>query len=334
VSWLVWRQYRTSAAISAALLAALAALVVITGLHTAAQFHAAFGSCLAASTCRFPNDNVNLDSGPLGFVIEFTLAVPALLGMFFGAPLVAREIETGTGQFAWTQGVTRRRWLAVKVGWLLLAALAWGGAVGALVTWWSGPKNAAYLNAFSPGTFDVQGIMPAAYSLFAMALGITAGTLIRRVLPALGVTLFGYFGIRLIFMGWIRQYYMTPVTVDYSIAAQTPYLPSGASWQLAQGFRGPNGPLSLPNSDNVPVVANGFPVSDMPAACLTHGSSGGTMPAANAASCLAQHGYTQYLTYQPADRYWPFQFIEAGIFVAIAAALIAVTFAVINRRDA
>ena len=332
MSWLVWRQYRTSAAISAALLAALAALVVITGLQIAAQFHGAFGSCLPTNTCRFPNENVNLGSAPLGFVIEFTLAVPALLGMFLGAPLVAREIETGTGQFAWTQAVTRRRWLAVKVGWLLLAALAWGGAVGALVTWWSGPKNAAYLNAFSPGTFDVQGIMPAAYSLFAMALGITAGTLIRRVLPALGVTLFGYFGVRLIFMGWIRQHYMTPVTVDYSIAAQTPYQPTGAFWQLAQGFLGPHGPLTLPplpGGDNIAVVGNGFPASAVPAVCNT-----GPGHVQNMLSCLAKHGYAQYLTYQPASRYWPFQFIEAGIFVAIAAVLIGVTFAVINRRDA
>jgi hypothetical protein len=332
VSWLVWRQYRTSAAISAALLAALAALVVITGLDIAAQFHAAFGSCLPANTCRFPNDNVALDSGPLGFIMEFTLAVPALLGMFLGAPLVAREIETGTGQFAWTQSVTRRRWLAVKVGWLLLAALAWGGAVGALVTWWSGPKNAAYLNAFSPGTFDVQGIMPAAYSLFAMALGITAGTLVRRVLPALGITLGGYFGVRLIIMGWVRQHYMTPVTTTFGINDN--FVPTGASWQLAQGYRGPNGPLSLPNSDNVAIVGNGFPVSDVPAACLTHGPSGGLVPAPHTVSCLTQHGFAQYLTYQPADRYWPFQFIEAGIFVALAVALIAVTFAVINRRDA
>ena len=332
MSWLVWRQYRTSAAISAAFLAAFAALMVITGLHIAAEFHAAVGPCLAARDCRWPADNLVLDSGPLGFFVEFTLAVPALLGMFLGAPLVARETETGTGQFAWTQSVTRRRWLAVKVGWLLLAALVWGGAVGALVTWWSGPKNAAYLNAFSPGTFDVQGIMPAAYSLFAMALGITAGTLIRRVLPALGVTLGGYFGVRLIFMGWIRQDYMSPVTTTYSIGANP--LPSGAFWQLAQGWRGPGGPISVPNSDNIPMVANGFPVTDMPAACLTHGPYGGTLPVRNAVSCLTQHGYTQYLTYQPADRYWPFQFIEAGIFLALAAALIAVTFAVINRRDA
>jgi hypothetical protein len=67
---------------------------------------------------------------------------------------------------------------------------------------------------------------------------------------------------------------------------------------------------------------------------LTHGPSGGLIPAPHTVSCLTQHGFAQYLTYQPADRYWPFQFIEAGIFVAFAAVLIAVTFAVINRRDA
>jgi ABC-type transport system involved in multi-copper enzyme maturation permease subunit len=333
LTWLVWRQHRASAAISAALLAAFAALVVFTGLQVAAHFHAAFGSCLAAGSCRFPNDDVTLDSGPVGFIIEFTLAVPALLGMFLGAPLVAREIETGTGQFAWTQGVTRRHWLAYKVGWLLLAALAWGGAVGALVTWWSGPKNTAYANAFSPGTFDVQGIMPAAYSLFAMALGIAAGMLIRRILPALGFTLFGYFGVRLIVMGWIRQHYMTPVTTTFSIAQDSPadYLPRGAFWRLAQGFRGPNGPISLPNSDSVQVVGNGFPLSAVPSECLTHS---GPHPTQHILSCLANHGYAQYVTYQPATRYWPFQFIEAGIFAALAAVLIAVAFAVINRRDA
>jgi len=333
VTWLIWRQYRTSAAISAALLAAFAALVIFTGLHLAAQFHTAFGSCLAANTCRFPNDDVSLGGGPVGFIIEFTLAVPALLGMFLGAPLVAREIETGTGQFAWTQAVTRRHWLAIKVGWLLLAALAWGGAVGALVTWWSGPRNAASLNAFNPGSFDVQGIMPAAYSLFAMALGITAGTLIRRVLPALGVTLGSYFGVRLIFMGWIRQHYMTPVTTKFSIAAETPYLPNGAAWQVGQGFLGPHGPLNLPPlpGGNVEIVGNGFPLSAVPSGCMTHS---GPHRIQHILSCLANHGYAQYVTYQPATRYWPFQFIEAGIFVALAAALIAVAFAIINRRDA
>ena len=332
MTWLTWRQYRMPAVISAALLAAFAVLVVITGLNMAAQFHAAFGTCLAANTCRFPTYNLVLGGGPLGFLIEFTLAVPALLGMFLGAPLVAREIETGTGQFSWTQAVTRRRWLAVKTGWLLLAALAWGGAVGALVTWWSGPKNAAALNAFNPGTFDVQGIMPAVYSLFAMALGIAAGTVIRRVLPALGVTLFGYFGVRLVIMGWIRQHYMTPVTTKFSLAQDVPYIPKGAAWWLARGITGPNGPISLPNSDTVQVIGNGFPVSAVPTVCRVH--NGGLHPSATMLSCLTKHGYAQYVTYQPAYRYWPFQFIEAGIFVILAAGLIALAFAVINRCDA
>jgi hypothetical protein len=334
VTWLTWRQYRAQAAVGAALLAALAALLVVTGLQMAAQFHAANAACLAAGDCRWPADNLILGSGPVGFLVEFTLAVPAVLGMFIGAPLVSRETETGTAQFAWTQSVTRRHWLAVRAGWLLLAALAWGGAVAALVTWWSGPKNAAYLNAFNPGDFDVQGIMPAAYSLFAMALGIAAGTLIRRVLPALGVTLGGYFGVRLIIMGWIRQHYMAPVTTTFGLDKNY-YLPKGAFWQLAQGFRGPNGPLAPPpNGDVIAITGNGFPLSDAPAACLARGPSGGLRPGPGTLSCLTQHGYTQYLTYQPAGRYWPFQFIEAGIFVALAAVLIAVTFAIINRRDA
>jgi hypothetical protein len=300
-------------------------LLVITGLAMARQFHADFGACLAANTCRFPND-VSLGSGLIGAVVEFSLAVPALLGMFLGGPAVAREVETGTAHFAWTQAVTRRHWLTVKTGWLLLAAVAWGGAVGALVTWWSGPRNAVAANQFSPGTFDVQGIMPAAYSLFAMALGIAAGTLIRRVLPALGVTLGVFFAVRLMIMGWVRQHYMTPITSTFKISGNVVAPPKGAIWLLGQGFRGPNGPLVISGGGPVEIIGDGFPVADVPAGCHAHSST--------VFSCLASHGYSQYFTYQPAARYWPFQFIEAGIFVVLAAALIAVAFAVINRRDA
>jgi hypothetical protein len=186
---------------------------------------------------------------------------------------------------------------------------------------------------FNPSTFDVQGIMPAAYSLFAMALGIAAGTLVRRVLPALGVTLFGYFAVRLAVMGWIRQHYMTAVYATFSIGKNPPPA-SGGSWMLAQGFRGPNGPLTMPNGDNIAVVGNGFPVSLAPQACRAFASPGRAPSEGKLLSCLTGHGYTQYVSYQPAGRYWPFQFIEAGVFIALAAALVALTFAVISRRDA
>jgi hypothetical protein len=258
--------------------------------------------------------------------------VPAILGMFLGAPAVAREAETGTAHFVWTQAVTRRRWLTVKAGWLLLAALAWGGAVGALVTWWSGPQNAVAASQFNPGSFDVQGIMPAAYSLFAMALGIAAGTLIRRVLPALVVTLGVFFAVRLIIEDWVRQHYMTPVTGIYNVALDNTPRPKSAAWILGGGFRGPNGPLAIPGGDLVEMTRNGFPAVDIPAACRAYYVQGPRQ--APLFPCLTSHGYSQYITYQPAARYWPFQFIEAGIFVALAAVLVAVAFAVINRRDA
>jgi hypothetical protein len=141
VSWLVWRQYRASTAITGVLVGLFAVLLVITGLNMASQFHADFGACLAANSCQFPRGGVLFGSGALGVIVQFSLAVPAILGMFLGAPAVAREAETGTAHFVWTQAVTRRRWLTVKAGWLLLAALAWGGAVGALVTWWSGRRT-------------------------------------------------------------------------------------------------------------------------------------------------------------------------------------------------
>ena len=109
-------------------------------------------------------------------LVVATAAVPLLAGLFWGAPTVAHELETGTNQFAWTQSITRRRWLAVRAGWLLLAAAILAGAVSALVTWWMGPDHALNADAFKVNRFDITGIAPVGYAIFAMALGICAGT--------------------------------------------------------------------------------------------------------------------------------------------------------------
>jgi hypothetical protein len=126
--------------------------------------------------------------GPtVGFVSLILLATPVLAGLFLGAPMVAADFEAGTTQFTWMQGITRARWLAVKAGWLavkagwlLLAAAAWGGVLAALTTWWASPTNAEHGSEFYPGRFDVLYLVPVAYAVFAMALGICAGALIRR----------------------------------------------------------------------------------------------------------------------------------------------------------
>jgi hypothetical protein len=326
MTWLVWRQYRIQTAVAAAILAAFAVLLLVTGLQMASQYHSALVSCAASKSCGNLANTLFLGSHAVGFLVIMTLGVPALLGLFWGAPLVAAELETGTTQFAWMQSVTRRRWLAVKVSWLLLAAAAWGGAVSALVTWWSGPDNALQLDAFKPGRFDIMGIVPVGYALFAMALGIAAGALLRRTVPAMAVTLAGFIAVRMVITELVRPHYMTAVTITYKVLSG--YVPPGSYWQLAQGVLGPDGqPVPAPNGEAV----GGIPISYLPHSCAptTRGVSG-PGPACQAA--LAK--FHAFLTYQPGSRYWAFQGIETGIFVVLAAALIAVTMMVVLRRDA
>jgi hypothetical protein len=275
MTWLVWRQHRTQAIAGAAALAALAVLLLITGLQMASQYHSALAACTAARSCANLASTLFLGSHAVGFLVIMTLGVPALLGVFWGAPLVAQELETGTSQFAWTQTITRRHWLTVKASWILLAAGAWAGAVSALVTWWSGPDNALQLDAFKPGRFDIMGIVPVGYALFATALGIAAGAVARRTVPALAATLAVFIAARFMITELARPHYMTAITTT----SASPQVPPG-SWQLTQG-----------------------------------GSRG-------------------LITYQPASRYWAFQGIETGIFVILAAALIAITAIVVLRRDA
>jgi len=247
--------------------------------------------------------------------------------MLWGAPLVAHELESRTIDFAWTQSVTRTRWLTVKAGWLLLAAAACGAAIAALTTWWSGPGNALQADAFAPGQFDTQGVVPIGYAVFAMALGIAAGTASRRTLPAIAVALGGFIALRLVISDFLRQHYMTAVTTYYHVTGS--FTPPGQAWVLAQGAVSRTG-VVVPQGwgDLYPAL---------PAACrrLLPTAPTGQSGWLNAVlSCMQAHGWRGFATYQPASRYWPFQGIETGIYLLLAAALIAVTFAIVRRRDA
>jgi hypothetical protein len=325
MTWLVWRQHRVQFCAGAAVLAAFAVLILVTGVQVADQYHAVQAACAASQQCGHQADQF-LGSHAVGFLVISTLGAPALIGLFWGAPLVAAEAEAGTTQFAWMQSITRRRWLAVKAGWMLLAAAIWGGAISALVTWWEGPNNAQQLDAFDPGRFDIMGLAPVAYSLFAVALGITAGALLRRVIPAMAVTLAGFIAVRMVVALLLRPHYLSPVTVFSKVTSG--FTPPGSYWSLANGVVGPNGqPVMQP--DNVPYI-DGVPGSLLPASCNPPGRGAFTPPP----SCTgALSHFRAFLTYQPADRYWTFQGIETGIFVLLAAVLLAVTAMVMLRRD-
>jgi hypothetical protein len=331
MTWVVWRQHRNQTYFAAAALAAFAAVLLVTGWQMASQYQSALASCGASHSCANLANTLTLGSPAVSLLVTLTVVVPCLLGVFWGGPLVAREVETGTSQFAWMQSITRGRWLTAKVGWALLAATAWGGAVAALVTWWSSPENALQHQIFQPSQFDIQGIVPIGYAVFAVALGIATGALLRRTLPAMAITLVVFTFLRLVIGQDFRYRYLTAITKTFAFMHQPP-VPTGA-WVISGGLIGPGGPIPGSqagggphlNIDNVPISLN-----NLPSACRTLVFQGPQ----KLFPCLNAAGYRGSITYQPASRYWAFQGIETGVFVLLAAALIAVTAIVVLRRDA
>jgi ABC-type transport system involved in multi-copper enzyme maturation permease subunit len=332
MTWLTWRQYRAQFAVGAAVLAALAVLLVITGLQLFSQYHTIITECASGAGNGQNGGNCStggglFEGGPtVGFVSLIVLAAPVLAGLFLGAPMVAAELEAGTTRFAWVQGITRARWLWVKAGWLLLAAASWGGVLAALTTWWASPTNAEHRSEFYPGRFDVLYLVPVAYAVFGMALGICAGTLIRRTVPAMAVTLGGFIGVRIAVLFWLRPHYESAITVTRNLTV--PIQLTGSYWLMRQGVRNPAGQLI--SGGNGGPEFNGVQVSSLPKACAGLANSPGITPSCRAALT----GFRSFVTYQPASRFWPFQGIEAGVFVALAAILLTVTAVVLIRRDA
>jgi ABC-2 family transporter protein len=325
MTWVVWRQYRAQGLIAVALFAALAAGVLVDGFQIASHWHSILVTCAGNSACV--QQQPPLVNGVVSDLPYLVLIVPAVLGMLWGAPLVAHELESRTSDFAWTQSVPRTRWLTAKAGWLLLAAVACGGGIAALTTWWSGPVNAMTGGAFDPGQFDTQGIVPIGYAVFAMALGIAAGTVARRTLPAIAVVLGGFIGMRLVISDLLRPHYMAAVTTYYHLTGS--FTPPGQAWVYAQGAVSATG-VVVPSGwgDLYPALQ---PVCRN---LLGTPGPGKTSSMSAVFSCMQAHGWRGFATYQPADRYWPFQGIETGIYVLLAAALVAVTFVIVRRRDA
>ncbi len=313
---LVWRLHRNQVYLAAAALAALTVVLVVTGITMADDYRRALADCAATQSCGDLSGLLFRGDGAIMDLVDLTMVVPLLFGLFWGAPLLAKEFEEGTHNLAWTQGVSRWRWIRANIGWSLLAAAVWGAALAALVSWWRYPENAL---ASRFDAFDIQGIVPVAYALFAVALGIAVGSVIRRVLPSLAATLVVFVALRAVIGVYLRPHYMTPVTKVFPLLGSDAG-PSGA-WVLSQGLVGPAGKSLGPGID----------FSEIPAACQAAPPPGGK---GMLSQCLASHGFRQTLTYQPAGRFWAFQGIEAAIFVVLAASLVGFAIWWVLGRDA
>jgi len=257
-----------------------------------------------------------IQSGGAQTVSSLMFALPVLLGAFAGAPLLAREFETGTYRFAWTQGAGRTRW-AVSTLVLPAAALtAATGAFTALFYWYFRPFLAdGQVSEMLPLAFALLGVAFAAWTLFAFALSAFFGAVFRRTLPTIAITLVVYIALAIGTGTAIRQHYTTPVTVRGWNGS------AGAGWVLSSWLRSPSGQI-LGQGDLGGVVAH------MPASVQNSQSPDAFT------NWLTQHGYTLWQAVQPDSRFWQFQLIEGGWLLAVSVLLIGATVWMVRRRGA
>ncbi|MEJ2851913.1 MULTISPECIES: hypothetical protein [unclassified Saccharothrix] len=326
MTWLTWRQHRAEVFTLALLVAVIGLFLLVAGSSMRSLFPDGPAACAGGLTdgsdaCSTAIRRLNEEHGYASKMLTLFNLVPFLIGAFLGAPLVARELEAGTWQFAWTQAVPRMRWLAVKLGALGALTAVLAGALTASITWYRQPLDV--LNSrFTTDAFDLEGLVPAGYALFSFAAATVAGALLRRSLPAFAVALGAYLAVRVVVAGWLRPNVQAPRSIMERVAADDPTLDPGGSrlstgdradWILASGYADPSGRhLSVYEAVEMDVAARGAGV--------------------DFSAYLHERGIQQWVLYQPADRFWTFQLVEAAIFVGLAAALLALVAWRIKRR--
>ena len=333
--WLTWRQFRGGAVMMAAALAVLATILAVTGPGLADDYSAGIAACTAQGTCLdfvqgFLSDHLLSHLA----VTAVVLVLPALVGIFWGAPLIARELEAGTHRLVWNQSITRTRWLAVKLGLTGLAAMIATGLGSLAVTWWSSPidKTAVQFPRMAPLLFASRGIAPIGYAAFAFALGVTVGMLVRRIVPAMAITLTIFVVAQIAMPLLVRPHLMAPTRSSVAITEanfdEFSWGPDG-SVEVRSDAAGPAGAWVLsshtvdPSGHAIDHISISSPSGACAAPALTDPQDKG--PAGERITqCLAELerlGYRQVATYHAASRFWPFQWLETGIYVALAFAL-------------
>ncbi len=349
MTWLTWRQFRPQAVTALAALAAFAILLAATGPHLASMYAASGVSSCHGQSCEHLASNFLQQLYAAGTYwvlyllgVVIILLAPAVIGLFWGAPLIARELETGTSALVWNQSITRMRWLAVKLTLTGLAAMAVTEGLSLMQAWWAAPIGRAVghgaggtnlaMGRFSSLVFATHGITPLGYAAFAFTLGVTAGVLIRRAVPAMAVTLAIFAAAQVAMPLWIRPHLFPARHTVIAVA-------SLESISLQQG--GLNGRSFMLGAENLPsqpgawLLSSGAvnaavrAVSTTPAACTTHSTENDTSAFLD---CLASHGIREEVSYQPASRYWAFQWTETAIYLALALALAGYCFRRLGRR--
>jgi ABC-type transport system involved in multi-copper enzyme maturation permease subunit len=331
--WLTWRQFRVQFLVVAGVILATAVVLAATAGGLVDDYHRV--------TDSFIN---NLAYQPLrmwlyriGLVLLY--AVPPVIGAFWGAPMIARELESGTHRLVWGQSISRSRWLATKIGVTGLAAMAVTGLLSLAVTWWSDPIDDAinagqdsndYLPRMFPPTFAARGLVPVGYAAFAFALGVALGLAVRRTLVALAVTLTVVILVQVFTPPFLRPHLMAPTEQNVTLTKDNVrgFMMSGDE---------ANPTLGAWKFSDKTVDKSGKEISTLPSwaiKCAPRDPHGPATTPEEQDACyqrLADEGYRQHIKYFSADTFWALQWREFGLFLLLAFALAGFSFWRIRR---
>lgn len=321
--WFTWRQFRTQTWVTLGGLAVVAVALFLTGRNIA-QLYADSGIATCTRTCDRWID-LFLDqakSGMNGVVYNLgtglLYVVPALIGVFWGAPLIARELENGTHRLVWNQSITRTRWLVTKLAVLGTASVITASLLSIAMSWWATDLDRAAQHRITPVVFAARGIVPIGYAVFAFALGVTLGMLLRRTVPAMAATLAGYTAVAVAMPVWLRAY-LAPIR-HTTVPLQTETI-SGLSMtdngrMRVFGGDGLSGGWMLSNRTITP-SGNEFVGPADPQFC-------GRDSAPKACfDWIGSLGLREDIAYHPGNQFWTLQFVETGVLVGVALLLTA-----------
>lgn len=304
--WLTWRQHRWPILVSAAITAILTTYMLITATQLAHLVTACANATCDRSTLASTPSHATYAMNTLEFL-------PVLVAVFWGVPLLAREYEQRTLALAWSQDVSRHRWLIGKTA--IMTVLV--GAMAAILAAASGylaREFHAFTGAslFEGTAYQAGGWLPLTLSLAWLTFGIAAGAMTRRTMPAIALVAAAWFGSQIALMPRLRPHFMTPVT------GALPLTEPGNVMDLTQ--IGPNGGIYV-DAHGTRYTADQLMTtcSDALGAHRAPGVSGGPVITTQT-TCEQKLGIIgQLSTYQPASRLGDFHLIDSGINLTLLA---------------